>query len=78
MTHIFRYTSHIFFEFEGVYYRLTSARGARNNEIEKHRVCSCQTPQIPGVREKERERETERAKEREIEQQKTRSEGARE
>ena len=38
-----------FFEFEDVYGRLTSATGARNNEIERHRVRSCQAPQMPSV-----------------------------
>jgi hypothetical protein len=36
------------FLFEGVYERLTSAREARNNEIERHRVRS--SPQMPNVR----------------------------
>ena len=33
-----------FFSIEGVYQRLTSARGARNNEIARHWVRRCQSP----------------------------------
>ena len=38
-----------FLKFESVFQRLTSARGARNNEIERHRVRSCQAPQMPNT-----------------------------
>jgi len=41
--------THLFLWCEGVYSRLAPARGARNKEIARHRVRSCQAPQMPSV-----------------------------